>query len=110
MQRSLAEQYRRATQTAKPSTFPRVLHAAALARSDEYGAFSPSDIAAVDLPDGRQLTINAVQYPLGKLITDERDKILVREGQERRYRYRFANPMMRQYILLYEANKREVLG
>jgi Cdc6-like AAA superfamily ATPase len=107
--RSLREAYNLAIASSRETLFPDVLYAAARAKTNEVGTFSPTDMAAVTIAAGKQLSIYALYYPLSRLILPERGPILKRIGQPRRYRYKFANPMMRQFILLKQAEQRGLI-
>lgn len=104
---SIRRAYQVATASARETTFPDVLYAAAKASCDEFGFFRLSDMAKVPLDStGKCLKVQALQYPVSKLIADDRGNILIREGEKKRYRYRFKNPMMKQYIILRQAISR----
>jgi energy-coupling factor transporter ATP-binding protein EcfA2 len=105
--RSIREAYNNAITSSRETTFPDVLYAAARAHADEFGGVSPTDMTYVDAKrDGSRFNINSLNYPLSKLSSPDRGEILKRVGKERRYRYRFANPMMRQYVLMKEELER----
>lgn len=105
--RTIRQAYSNAVTSSRETTFPDVLYAAAKAQTDEFGCFSPTAMTYVPAKrDGSQFNINALNYPLSKLSSVDRGEILKRVGKARRYRYRFANPMMRQYVLMREAAER----
>jgi hypothetical protein len=108
---SIRQAYNNAVTSSRETTFPDVLYAAAKADADEFGCFSPTDMTNVIAKrDGARFNINALNYPLSKLSSPDRGEILKRVGKERRYKYRFANPMMRQYVLMRETIEREDWG
>jgi len=75
--------------------------ACAKAHHDEFGYFSSASLVeALSLVLGKKVIQQAVTYHLGKLISAARGPLLERSGEERRYRYRFVNPMMRPFIIM----------
>ena len=55
---------------------------------------------SVSLAAGRRWLQQAVAFHLGKLTEESRGPLLHRIGPERRYRYRFINPLMRPFIFM----------
>lgn len=111
--RGMAEAVRRADQSHrdlyhKASTGTRaknlwreVVAACAMADYDERGYFSSRAVQdALGRILGKTVQQQAVASFLGKLIEGDRGPLLQRIGPERRYRYRFANPLMRPFILM----------
>jgi len=111
--RGMAEAVRRADQSHrdlyhKASTGTRaknlwreVVAACALADHDERGYFSSRSVQdALGQLLERPVEQQAVAAFLGKLIGEDRGPLLQRIGPERRYRYRFVNPLMRPFILM----------
>ena len=73
--------------------------------SHDYGTFHPSGMAAVSVKEGGEpLPLLALQYPLSKLADDERGAVLTRIVEPAGFPYRFRTQMMRQYILMRQAN------
>lgn len=99
LDRSLSTAYDRATYSPKKTRFQEVLLACSIARLGDMGDFSPSDIR---LPYsriiGEDVGIDRFNPQLTSLAIN-RD-ILSREGEERRWRYRFRDPLMEPYVLL----------
>lgn len=93
--------YGDAVTTAKPSMFPSLLLAAALAKKDEQGFFRPTDVQAPLISlDGKNYALAGISGNLSKLASDERGPALqAREFADRRKRYRFANPLLQPYVL-----------
>jgi hypothetical protein len=109
-ERGIVEAYHRALGPDRKSSFHDVLYAAAEARSDDYGTFHPSDMAAVPIKEGGEpLPLLALQYPLSKLADEERGAVLTRIVEPGGFRYRFRNQMMRQYVLMRQAKERGLL-
>ena len=101
-QESIRMAYRLATASPRPDAlFDRVLLACALARSDELGYFAPAGIRG---PLAR-ITGKAYDYPqfarhLKQFAAPRRGEVLQVSGGSRRRRYRFANPLLRPYVVL----------
>jgi Cdc6-like AAA superfamily ATPase len=96
---TLSKAYEGATYSPKKTRLKEVLLACAIAKVGDQGDFSPSDIR---VPYSKiikeQVNIDRFNPQLTTLAT-QRD-ILVREGEERRWRYRFRDPLMEPYVLL----------
>jgi hypothetical protein len=97
--RSLSRAYEAATYSPRKTRLKEVLLACAIAKLGDMGDFSPSDVRA---PYSRiikqDVDIDRFNPQLTTLATT-RD-ILVREGEERRWRYHFRDPLMEPYVLL----------
>lgn len=100
-QQTLKESYENATRSNQArALFRHVLTACALAKVDDAGYFMP---AAVKDPYsnilGRKIDIAHFQDTL-KEFAENRGKILERTGEQRSYRFRFANPAMQPYVIM----------
>lgn len=99
LDRSLSRAYEQATYSPRKTRLKEVLLACSIAKLGDMGDFSPSDVRA---PYSRiikeDVDIDRFNPQLTTLATT-RD-ILVREGEERRWRYRFRDPLMEPYVLL----------
>jgi hypothetical protein len=99
LDRSLSRAYEEVTYSPRKTRLKEVLPACAIAKLGDMGDFSPSDVRA---PYSRiireEVSIDRLNPQLTTLATT-RD-ILVREGEERRWRYRFRDPLMEPYVLL----------
>ena len=86
--------------SAQHSLFEQVLLAAALAPVDTTGYFAPADLRE----PLRQVT--SADWSIDKFsrhlvqFCEERGPMLERRGGERKWRYRFMEPMMRPYIIM----------
>ena len=100
--RTYLEIYRRAiTGTKGSAIWADVVLACAKARHDEFGYFSSAALVeALNDILAKPVIQQSVTYHLGKLISETRGPLLERSGEERRYRYRFQNPMMRAFIIM----------
>lgn len=95
-------QYHKATHSPRPRHIYReVLLAAALAQVDELGYFAPSALKK-PLTEllGQEAPVSLFGQHLKILCDVERGEILEQTGSERRYRYRFVDPMMQPFILM----------
>lgn len=99
LDRSLSKAYEAATYSPRKTRLKEVLLACAIAKLGDMGDFSPSDVRE---PYSRiireDVSIDRFNPQLTTLATT-RD-ILVREGEDRRWRYRFRDPLMEPYVLL----------
>lgn len=87
------------TATRKTNLWREVVLACALAEKDERGFF-PSRAVQESLSKilKRPVIQQTVAFHLGKLIELNRGPLLERIGPERRYRYRFIDPLMPPYV------------
>lgn len=97
---SMIRAYLAATVSAQRNLFETVLLAAALAPVDATGYFAPADlreplrkITGEDWPVDR-FGRHLVQF------CDDNKHVLERRGGERKWRYRFIEPMMRPYVIM----------
>lgn len=101
LEQSLSSAYDQATFSPRPNRFKEVLLAGALARLDEEGFFSPSNIRE---PYGRLIgeeNVHIARFnPQLVLLCENRGRILTRKGEPRSWRYRFSDALMEPYVLL----------
>ena len=99
--RSTLEAYQNAVDSPqKDALFKHVLLACALTRMDDRGSFAPGDIRLALRSVGRELEIPAYAPHLNKFASPERGCILEKLGLQRRFRYRFKNPLLQPYVVL----------
>lgn len=101
-ERSIRNSYSAAVYSTNPAAlYEPVLLACALAQTDELDYFSAQ---AVRKPlsgiMNRNYDIPAFARHLDAFCQESRGPVLIKEGQPRRYRYRFAVPLLRAFILL----------
>lgn len=101
-QQSLVDAYLAAVSTPRRDTlFRAVLLACALADSDELGYFS---VAAVRAPLGvildRPIDIPAFARHLNQFAHASRGAVLEKAGTNRKFRYRFANPLLQPFVMM----------
>jgi hypothetical protein len=99
LDRSLSQAYDKATYSPRKTKFKEVLLACAIARLGDMGDFSPSDIRGpYSRIIGESVGVDRFNPQLTSLATTR--EILIREGDDRRWRYRFKDPLMEPYVLL----------
>ena len=96
------DQYQRATESNQPDNlFPQALLACALAKTDDSGFFTATDvIQPFSTITGDLKTHAHFQRHLQEFLLDKRGPVLVRRGIARQYRYRFSDPMMQPYVIV----------
>lgn len=101
-QQSILSAYHRATISQQKDTlYAKVLLACALAPADALGYFAARDIREpLSRIAGKKYEIPAFSRHLNELSTGSRGPILQQTGSERRYRFRFLNPMMQPFIVM----------
>lgn len=96
---SLSTAYETATYSPKKTRFREVLLACAISKLGEHGDFAPGDLRIpYSKIIGESVGIDRYNPQLTALAT-QRD-ILIREGEDRRWRYHFRDPLMEPYVLL----------
>ena len=84
-----------------------VVFAAAQCDCDEYGAFAATDVVEVNLgKDRTSLHLLTVQRSLAALTKEKSGPMLKKINAPRGTRYSFVNSMMRQYVLVRQAEDR----
>ncbi|ROP45968.1 ATP-binding protein [Pseudokineococcus lusitanus] len=92
--------YHAVTSNRETTLYPSVLLACALATPDDRGFFTAKALVApLTTILGREVGIPAFGPHLNKL-ANERGPVLIKEGEPRRYRYRFRNPLLQPYVLM----------
>jgi len=83
------------------SLYPQVLLACALAPKNPLGFFTAGAIRdPLQVIAGRPLDIPAFARHLARFLELERGCVLLREGEPRNYFYRFADPILQQFVVL----------
>ena len=102
-QESIRNAYDKATYSSKKRTlYAAVLLACAIADTDDGGRFQPADICEPisGITNGRISTTDRFANHLKAFCGPDRCSVLVREGTEYRWRYRFSNPLMQPYVIM----------
>jgi len=100
-QQSIVNAYEKATHSPRENLYKQVLLACALSRTNELGYFS-----AVDVREPmRQITHRNYEIPafsqhLNDFCEGSRGPILQKIGERRRFRFRFTNPLIEQFVVL----------
>lgn len=99
---TIRNEYTMATFSPRKTIYPQVLLACAMATTDDYGRFQPSDLCEpmrVITKEAYETTGFTVH--LKKFCSIERGFILKMAGQEYRRQYYFRNPLMQPYVLMH---------
>ncbi len=100
-QQSQIDAYLKATSSPhKESLYKYVLLACAMAVTDELGYFTPAAIRQPLKVMKRPLEIPAFAGHLNKFASDDRGTVLQKTGTNRRFRYRFGNPLLQPFVLM----------
>jgi hypothetical protein len=99
---SLLREYQTAIQSPRPDNlFARVLASCALAEKNRLGYFTASAVREpMSRIMARQYDIPAFAAHLKAFTGPDRGSVLRREGTERRYTYRFRNPLLQPFAVL----------
>ena len=104
---SIQDVYLKAVYSAnRTALYEQVLLACALADTDDLNFFSAQAVQGpLSHILGGNREIPAFARHLDAFCQEERGPTLIKEGQRRRYRYRFAVPLLRPYVLLQGISK-----
>lgn len=99
----LIDDWESATASPKPNNMlKQVLFACALAHKNELGFFTARDIKEpIRAITGKNYEIPGYGTSLHRLTDPKRAMILEKRGESHRWRYRFRNPLMESYALMY---------
>jgi len=104
VQESIRDNYDKATYSSRKGTLhTQVLLACALAESDEFGRFQPTDVCdplSDIVPQSKRFTTDRFAAHLKAFCEPDRGAVLKRIGVEYRWRYRFSNPLMQPYVIM----------
>lgn len=101
-QQSLKRAYHTATSSPRPEAIHRqVLLACTLARTDTLGYFAPSDIKeSLSRILSKEAKYGTFSSHLSDFSSEDRGNILQQTGKDRRFRYRFRNPLIQPFIIM----------
>jgi hypothetical protein len=101
-QQSILSDYHKATFSQQKDTlYGKVLLACALAPTDALGFFAARDIREpLSRIAGKRYEIPAFSRHLNELSAPARGPVLQQTGEQRRYRFRFVNPMMQPFVIM----------
>ena len=99
---TIDDSYQRATRSIHTDAlFRHVLLACALAPKNSQGFFAAGSIRdALEVIAGRRMDIPAFSRHLKEFQASSRGGVLYRDGVERRYFYRFSDPILAPYVIL----------
>jgi hypothetical protein len=98
----IRRQYHQATSSPRrDNLYKEVVLAAALAPTDVLGYFQPTDLRTpLSALLGKEAPVSLFGQHLKTLCEDDRGHLLEQVGSARKFRYRFAEPMMQPFILM----------
>jgi Cdc6-like AAA superfamily ATPase len=101
-QQSIRSAWHKATVSARrDNLFADVLLSCALAQTDDMGTFAAQDVRTpMQLVTGKQYDIPAFAQHLNEFSDTKRGDILKKIGGNRRFRYRFTNPLMPPFVIM----------
>lgn len=99
---SIVNSYQAATASPRKDTlFKQVLLACALAEVDDLGFFAPPDVRdPLSKIMGKRYEIPNFSQHLDKFATSDRGNALEKSGKERRFRFRFSNPLLQPFVIM----------
>jgi Cdc6-like AAA superfamily ATPase len=106
-QQSILSAYHKATDSPQRETlYGKVLLACALAKTDDRGFFAAADVRApLSEIMGKPIDIPAYSQHLKDFCEERRGAVLQKTGSERRFRFRFVNPLMEPFVILHGISK-----
>jgi Archaeal ATPase. len=100
-QQSIKESYHKAVTSPRGNLYPQVLLACAMAANDERGYFAAGSIKEpLSKILKKNTEISAFNRHLKEFCDKSRGPIIQKVGSPRRYRYRFANPLMEPFVIM----------
>jgi len=100
----------KATRSSQKNFYEEVLIACAVTEPDDMGFFAPADISfALSTIMGKPYYVNSYQRHLNEFSdSEQRGRVLHKIGVERNFRYRFADPLMQPFAILYGIAKGKI--
>jgi Cdc6-like AAA superfamily ATPase len=101
-QHSILSSYENAVRSPREDNlFSEVLLACALAEKNELGYFTPKSVSApLTVILDREIRVSAYVRHLDEFTSDHHSAVLQKDGQPRKYRFKFANPMLQPYVII----------
>ena len=101
-QQSLRDNYRRAVSSPQTGNlFGQVLLACARAKTDDFGYFAAADVRKpMSKIMKKPYEIPSFARHLNRFCRPERGRVLRKEGEKHRYRYRFSDPLMQPFVIM----------
>lgn len=102
-QQSIRSAFHKATTSPRANNLYRhVMCACAIAQIDDLGYFAAGDVRGpLRQITGRNYGISAFARHIKEFCSESRGRVLERTGSPRRYRFRFANPLMQPYAIMH---------
>ena len=102
-QQSIRNAFHKATTSPRANNlYTHVICACAVANIDDLGYFAAGDVREpLQKITGRNYGISAFARHIKEFCSESRGRILQRTGAPRRYRFRFANPLMQPYAIMH---------
>ena len=99
---SIRNTYQQATTSPRKDTlFKQVLLACALAEVDTLGYFASSDVRGpLSKITGKPYDIPNFSQHLDKFSSEDRGNVLEKTGKQRRFRFRFSNPLLQPFVIM----------
>jgi len=101
-QQSIRSSYQQATASPRKDTlFKQVLLACALAEVDSLGYFASADVRdPLSQIMGKRYEIPNFSQHLDKFSSNDRGNVLEKSGTQRRFRFRFSNPLLQPFVIM----------
>lgn len=101
-QQSIRSAYQQATASPRKDTlFKQVLLACALSEVDDLGFFASADVRdPLSQIMGKRYDIPNYSQHLDKFSSPDRGNILEKAGTQRRFRFRFSNPLLQPFVIM----------
>lgn len=100
-QQSIIGTYHKATSSSRENLYPQVLLSCALAPTDNLGYFAAVDVRApLSAIMQKAYEIPAFSQHLNAFCEGSRGPVLQRTGTNRRFRFRFSNPLLQPYVIM----------
>ena len=101
-QQSIQNAYQKATSSPRKDTlFKHVLLACALAEVDDLGFFASADVREpLTQIMGKPYDIPNFSQHLNKFSSPDRGNVLEKSGTQRRFRFRFSNPLLQPFVIM----------
>lgn len=101
-QQSIRNSYQQATASPRKDTlFKQVLLACSLAEVDELGYFASADVREpLSQIMGKRYDIPNFSQHLDKFSSNDRGNVLEKAGTQRRFRFRFSNPLFQPFVIM----------
>jgi Cdc6-like AAA superfamily ATPase len=98
---SIISAYHRAVMSTRPTLYPQVVLACALAKGDDLGYFAAADVREpLSAIMGKYYDIPTFSPHLNALSEKPRGEMLQKIGTTRKFRFRFRSPLLQPYVIM----------